>query len=562
VVKRLARRSAGAIVTDTPGVVIIQIDGLSAGVLRQAIRTGVVPNIARWIRTGTHRLVGWESGLPSGTSASQAGILHGRVDDIPAFRWYEKENGRLLVSNRPADAAEIERRLSDGAGLLAAGGSSVGNLFSGDAPRSVLTMSSIADVSAGIRRRSRDFFYYLLNPYSVARGFFHMIGEIVIELFEARRQRLRDVQPRVARSFPFPFLRAVSCILLRDITVSLLIEDMYRGTTCTFADFVGYDEVAHHAGPERPESIRVLEEIDQEIGSLERAARGAPRPYRFVILSDHGQTQGATFRQRYGLTLEELVSALAGGATVEAITGSTEGWGHLNAVVSELVAGEGLGSRAVRRTVRKRIRDGYVEFGGQRPRGSEPADAGLPEVVVCASGNLGLVYFNSSPERMSLEAINELHPKLISDLVSHPGIGFLLVRSERHGPLVIGARGVRHLGNDKVEGRDPLIRLGKHAADHLRQLDQFPHVGDLVLNSLYDHATDEVAAFEELVGSHGGLGGPQTQPFLLFPTEWDTEDPEIVGPVELHAVLRRWVERAAVAPDRQREDGAAAAASA
>ena len=172
VVKRLARRSAGAIVSETPGVVIIQIDGLSAGVLRQAIRTGLVPNIARWVRTGSHRLVGWESGLPSGTSASQAGILHGRVDDIPAFRWYEKENGRLLVSNRPADAAEIERRLSDGAGLLAAGGSSVGNLFSGDATRSVLTMSSIADVSAGIRRRSRDFFYYLLNPYSVARGFF------------------------------------------------------------------------------------------------------------------------------------------------------------------------------------------------------------------------------------------------------------------------------------------------------------------------------------------------------------------------------------------------------
>ncbi len=409
-------------------------------------------------------------------------------------------------------------------------------------------MSSIADVSAGIRRRSRDFFYYLLNPYSVARGFFHMIGEVVIELFEARRQRLRDVQPRVSRAFPFPFLRAVSCILLRDITVSLLIEDMYRGVSCTFADFVGYDEVAHHAGPERPEAIRVLEEIDQEIGSLERAAQGAPRPYRFVLLSDHGQTQGATFWQRYHVTLEELVSGLAGGATVEAITGSTEGWGHLNAVVSELVAGEGTGSRVVRRSVRRRIRDGYVEFGPRGRAGGPAADSGLPEVVVCASGNLGLVYFNSSPERLSLEEINELYPKLIEGLIAHPGIGFVLVRSEDHGPLVIGARGVHHLRDDKIEGRDPIGRLGKHAADHLRRLDSYTHVGDLVVNSLYDHATDEVAAFEELVGSHGGLGGPQMQPFLLFPTDWDTEDPEIVGPVELHAVLRRWVERTVVAP--------------
>lgn len=548
VVKRLARRSAGAVATDTPGVVMIQIDGLSVGVLRQAIRTGVVPNIARWVRVGSHRLVGWECGLPSGTSASQAGILHGRVDDIPAFRWYEKENGRLLVSNRPADAAVIEARLSDGKGLLAAGGSSVGNLFSGDAPRSVLTMSSIADTTPGIRRRSRDFFYYLVNPYSVARGFFHMIGEVVIELFEARRQRLRDVQPRVSRGFPFPFLRAISCVVMRDISVSLLIEDMYRGTASTYADFVGYDEVAHHAGPERPEAIRVLEEIDQEIGSLERAADGAPRPYAFVLLSDHGQTQGATFRQRYGITLEELVSGLAGGAAVEAMTGSTEGWGHLNAVVSELVGGEGLGSRAVRRTIRRRIRDGYVEFGPSEmpsaPRGEAPE--GLPEVVVCASGNLGLVYLNASPERLTLEEISGLYPKLVEGLVGHPGIGFVLVRSEEHGPLAIGARGIRRLHDDSVEGSDPLRRLGRHAADHLRALDACAHVGDLVVNSRYDHATDEVAAFEELVGSHGGLGGPQTQPFLLFPADWDTEDPAIVGAVELHAVLRRWVERTVV----------------
>lgn len=552
VVKRLARRSSGAIVSETPGVVIIQIDGLSAGVLRQAIRTGVVPNISRWIRTGSHRLVGWECGLPSGTSASQAGILYGRVDDIPAFRWYEKDQRRLLVSNRPADAAEIEHRLSDGKGLLA-GGSSVGNLFSGDAARAVLTMSSIASVPAGIRQRSRDFFYFLVNPYSVARAFLHMIGEIVIELFEARRQRLRDVQPRVSRRFPFPLLRAVSCILMRDLSVSLLIEDMYRGVPTTYADFVGYDEVAHHAGPERPESIRVLEELDQEIGALARAAAGAPRPYHFVLLSDHGQTQGATFLQRYGITLEDLVSGLAGGAEVETLVGSTESWGHVNAVVSELVAGQGVGSRAVRRSVQRQIRDGYVELGARapsrRPSVADRPPDGAPEVVVAASGNLGLVYFNASPERLTLERITDLYPYLVEGLVGHPGIGFVLVRSAAHGPLVIGARGVRYLADDRVEGRDPLARFGRHAADHVRRLDGYRNVGDLVINSRYDHATDEVAAFEELVGSHGGLGGPQTQPFLLFPTEWDTEDPEIVGPVELHAVLRRWVESAAVVRD-------------
>ena len=41
--------------------------------------------------------------------------------DMPAFRWYEKDSGRIMVSNRPKDAAEIEQRQSTGTGLLVDG---------------------------------------------------------------------------------------------------------------------------------------------------------------------------------------------------------------------------------------------------------------------------------------------------------------------------------------------------------------------------------------------------------------------------------------------------------
>ena len=122
----------------------VQIDGLAEAVLRRALRSGDAPTIDRWLRTGSHRLVGWETGWSSQTGVSQCGILHGSTEGMPAFRWVDKVTGEIVVSNRAASAAAIERAHSDGHGLLAHHGSSYGNLFSGDAERAVLTMSGIA----------------------------------------------------------------------------------------------------------------------------------------------------------------------------------------------------------------------------------------------------------------------------------------------------------------------------------------------------------------------------------------------------------------------------------
>jgi uncharacterized membrane protein YvlD (DUF360 family) len=145
------RRAAGDVEpTDVPGVVFIQIDGLPAPVLDQGIKSGNMPTLARWIRSGSHDWADWEVQIPSTTPVSQAGLLHGHNDDMPAFRWYEKPLGKLLVANHPPDAAIMEGRISDGTGLLAGGGWSVGNLFSGDAERRVMVMSSMSEGVKGV----------------------------------------------------------------------------------------------------------------------------------------------------------------------------------------------------------------------------------------------------------------------------------------------------------------------------------------------------------------------------------------------------------------------------
>jgi putative membrane protein len=162
---------------------------------------------------------------------------------------------------------------------------------------------------------------------------------------------------------------------------------------------------------------------------------------------------------------------------------------------------------------------------------------------VLASGNLGLVYSTRLDERATLELIETLYPGLLDGLAAHEGIGFLMVRSQEHGPVVIGAQGRHYLVDGRIEGQDPLAGFGPNAATHLRRTDSFPDAPDILLNSFCRAEYNEVAAFEELIGSHGGLGGHQTEPFLLFPAGWELEEEDLVGAAAVYQQFKRWLEQ-------------------
>src|SRR6516225_3744028 len=352
IIRRAARRVRPEGASDIPGVLFIQIDGLGLAVLRRALRDGNAPTLARWLASGSHRLAGWETGWSSQTGASQCGILHGSTFDIPAFRWLEKETGTRLVSNHPRSAAEIERRHSDGKGLLYADGVGRGNLYTGDAVQNILTMSV-----AG-RRRGRvgqGYYGYFADPYNTLRTLAAFVAEILRELVQASRQRRHDVRPRVRRGGLYPFLRAFATVITRDLTTQTLIGDLYVGRSVIYADFVGYDEVAHHSGPERYDALDTLRRLDRDLGRLERAAANAPRPYEFVVLSDHGQSQGTTFEDRYGCSLGELVRRAMHGQVSEigaARVAGEESWGYAQAAVADVASEDGRVGRALQRALR------------------------------------------------------------------------------------------------------------------------------------------------------------------------------------------------------------------
>jgi len=535
ITRRMAKRSHHTHTGEGPGLVFVEFDGLSFETLARATRDGYLPTLASWIRNGTYRVLRWDCGVPSQTSSSQAGILLGNNFDIPGFRWYDKSTGKLVVSNDPFDAARIEQRVSRGAGLLRYDGLSVCNMFSGDAEKNIATLSTFSSPVRQVRNASSLYFSFYVSPYNFTRALVLMAREIVFERWESLRQRVQNVQPRVSRGGSFPLLRAMSTVAQHEVGSYTLIREMFAGISTAYITFVGYDVVAHHAGPDRFDALRVLRDLDRRVAILERAAKDAPREYRFVVLSDHGQTPSVPFRQRHGKTLDQVVQSLVHEKrTVSASTLNTEGWGHVNALLSEAIRHDRPTGRAARRILSRRTREGYVEL-GNRKRAASHGD-----VVVCTSGNLGLIYFTEVADRLTLETIAVDHPGLIEGLVAHDGIGFVLVRSAVHGAVAMGRDGVHYLREQRIEGSDPLADYGPHARAQLLRFDAFPHCGDIVVNGYYHASTDEVESFEEMVGAHGGLGGAQTHAFLMYPSSWAIPSEEISNSEDLYQVFVRW----------------------
>ncbi len=533
----------------SPGMLMLEIDGLSEPILQKALDEGLMPHLKSLLDSGEYKVVEWDSGLPSQTSAMQAGILHGTHYNIPAFRFYNKEEGRLYVSNHPGDASAMLVAINDGKGLLDVDGFSLNNWGTGDAGEVMLTFASGA---AGLKMLgpSNNIFQFFANFNNVQRVLAGVVADLWREWREARYQRKQDVLPRISRKMPYPLVRVATTVLFPFLSVYLLLGKMFEGIGTVYTTFVSYDEVSHHSGIDRPDAMKVLVQLDGQIRQIMNARPYVNRKYEVILLSDHGQTMGATFLQRYGFTLGEFVNKLLGSeaAIIEQL-GGDEAVANINMLASQLASSDRWAAKRLRDVTKSRTsEDGMVELlkspdqtNTIGPDGADPRK----NTVVVASGNLGLVYFTNWKERLTLEQMGTEFPGLVVAMASHPGIGIVVVRSQEKGLLALSGDGsIYFLDEDRYEGKsNPLANFGPNAARHLRDLDTYPCMPDLLINSFYDPEKDEGAAFEELVGFHGGLGGKQTRPFLMYPAHLQQGDlPPIIGAPEVYKVVRRWQE--------------------
>ncbi len=552
--RRHPHRAAGDL---PPGLLVVQVDGLSLPLLRFCLQAGTTPTLARWLRTGTHRAAGWRAQLPSTTPAAQAGILHGTSEEVPAFRWWDPHLRRVLVANRPADAAILEERAraagraAGRAGLLAADGASVGNVFSGDAPHAHLVVSTSRAGGSG-----RPYLRYVLRPFVLLRSVLLTVGEVVKELYQGWQQRVRRVEPRIPRRGWYVLLRALTNAVLRDLNIALVAEHLAQGRAVVFVDFLDYDEVAHHAGVARAESLDALAGVDRALNTLAEVAAAAPRDYRVVVLSDHGQAQGATFEQVCGRRVQDVVADLlharpeTASSTVSTATGA-EVRGRVDVLVRDFGP------------------SGTAQRAGTR---QEPSSRGADEVVVVTAGCTALLSVPDAPGgRMDLAALGARWPALVPGLLATPGVGFVVGR--RDGvPVALGPRGEHDLLTGAVRGTDPLAAVGPRAAGELAHVMGFATAPALLVHSAVDAVTGEVHAFEEQVASHGGLGGWQNDAVLVHPADWPLDgdlldravpgEEQLVGAGAVHEQLVRWMRRAGVpvapAPAPGERDGVVA----
>jgi len=521
------------------GFVGIQIDGLAHADLVHAVERGYLPGLRRRLGSRECKLHAYPAGLPSATSYAQVGMFYGENADIPAFRWYERADRRVVNCNRPHSADYIRARLGDRMGVLR-GGSSYVNLVDGDADRAVLTANSSVPRSffeqlGGMRL----FLLALMHPLRMLMTLLATVRELAFELYDRHTGPGRHSS--VVEGW-FPILRALSNVIFREVQTVAVMADVYAGVPYIFTTFTSYDELAHHYGPRSRPALKNLRGIFGRVFEIEKIIRRLPgRHYDLIVLSDHGQTEGNPFLRLFGATLGQVLHRHFEGRRVRVETDAHD----LPSTHTRGLYAHHLSRRAERRWFLPRA---FLRGVARLLRKITNPESYLVEkyyvdtdndVVVTYSGTLAHVYFSRWPERLDDAAVRREFPDVLGFLVNHPGVGLVATKAAEGGLILRSRRGIGRLAEGEVtviEGENPLAPYDDSGPTGRRALERmggFANAGDLILFGTYDERG--YVCFDDQVASHGALGGPQFWPFLLVPNDPRFDRLAITDPRDLYS---------------------------
>jgi type I phosphodiesterase/nucleotide pyrophosphatase len=534
------------------GLVALQIDALAYVDLRRAIELGYCPTISEMVREEGYTLRRWFCGLPSATPYCQAGIFHGENEGIPAFRFYDKVERRVITCNAPSGVQYIRDRIAAPGAL--AGGSSYVNLLDGDAETVAFTVATREKMSVFQRLGGwRMALLIALHPIRVARMGLQAVLEWLREEYERTVGEL--ARRRTHSEGIFPLVRILSNVVVRELQTMAILLDVYLGVPVIYSTFMQYDELGHHFGPSSFQALRDLRRTDARIREIRRMISSVGgRSYDLVLLSDHGMTPSSSYRVLYGETLGQTVARiLASDAATrgqeplssQASYADTSEYADMSAQLFETAAHATPQEHQRTRRLLLRARDWVRSRYGIRelilPEKYRIEDA--HDVVVTYSSCLALVYFADDPRPLSLPDITSdaRRGHLYSQLLAHPGVGLLGTRLDDavHVESTSGRARIAGGRVDVLEGRNPLDRYESteaivRAVEHLiRQ----PNAGDIVIFGAYDGY--EIVSFDDQIGAHGAAGGNQVHPFLIGPPHLRLDQARIEDARDLHDVVMR-----------------------
>ncbi len=485
------RRGPSGSQGEAPGLLLIQVDGLSRRQLERAIDGRRMPFLRRLLRREGCQLHDFYPGLPSTTAAVQAELLYGIRGAVPAYSYYDRGKRRHGVMSSPEWAKEVEAASAAQAPGLLAGGSSWSNIYTGGASQEESHFCA-ASIGFGDMWRTGKigniFMFILLHPFSTV----FIAGMLVLEGLLAAWDMMLGLL-RGERFLP-ELLQLTSRIFigigLRELVTIGAAVDVARGLPVVHVNFLGYDENAHRRGPGSAFAHWSLLGIDRAIRTLFRAADASTRrDYAVWVFSDHGQEHVRSFDLEKAGGIEQVVRA--------ALDLSQEK------------------DRAWRARPQNRLPPAWLRRGRRAEkrfaRWSEAAALTPGEeatFTVAAQGPVGHVYFAQPMDDARRRAVARR-------LVEQGGVPGVLFRNSDHTVRWVHARGESAVPDEVGPLLPHPAPLRTEIAEDLATLVRHPHSGDLVL--LGWSPGTPTWSFAPERGAHAGMGLEETRGFVLLP---------------------------------------------
>lgn len=472
-----------------PGLILIQIDGLSRMQLERALLNGRLPFLSRLIYRKHFTLETFYSGVPSTTPAVQAELFFGVKAAVPAFHFIRRKDGREFRMYEASSAALVEDDLlRECPEPLLQAGHSYSNIYRAGAARSRYCSQDLAPDE--IFKRLHPLKLLVLSvayfPKIVRVAFFGVI-EIMVAVVDAVRGLC--ARENFSKEMSFIPARVGACALLREAVRLRVLLDVERGVQVVHANLLGYDEQAHRRGPESAFAHWTLKGIDRAVRDIYHdATHSRYRDYELMIYSDHGQERTESFFHRHGRELDEALREVFS-------TGP--------------LAGREIWIRKMPKLLGSTIERWRSFLGIHRNKHlSQAAPDASSQIVVTAMGPLGHIYL---PEKIDRDDGNRYPARL----VSQAGIPLVLLPAEGGVTRAYNSRGQWLLPRDRAEVLGAGHPLLDEAAEDLVRLSGHPDAGDFIISG-WDPQRAPMS-FPEENGAHGGPGAEETAGFLLVP---------------------------------------------
>lgn len=475
--------------TEEPGLIMIQVDGLSRTQLEAAVERGSMPFLSRLIRRGHFTLENFYSGIPSTTPAVQAEIFFGVKCAVPAFQFLHRKAGKVMRMYEADSAAEIEEELlARNHEPLLKGGHAYSNIYRAGAERTRYCSQDLAPDE--LLRRLHPFKSLLLILVYLPK-ILRMIGLAIVELVLALGDAVKGLYEKQGFWMEIGFVpaRVVVCILVRELIRFRVLLDIERGTQMIHANFLGYDEQAHRRGPGSAFAHWTLKGIDRAIRDTYRAGHQSDhRDYELMIYSDHGQEHSEPYEKRHGRALDVALGEVFR-------EGPLAGHAIWMKRMPELVGSSLDRCRALM---------GLKPVSATASGDPDPAT----QIIVTAMGPIGHLYFPTQPAVDAMESYGR-------NLVQRAGIPMVLLKQPDQTVKVFNPRGEWMLPRDRAE----LLGAGHpfldEAAEDLVRLCFHEDAGDIVFSGWDPQGKPMSFPLEN--GAHCGPGPEETGGFLLVP---------------------------------------------